>query len=691
MADSGTKSLGSIFSEGLFRIPSYQRGYAWSDKEVNEFLDDLEHINNSGRDDKHYLNSVIVEDDDSSISSEIMIIDGQQRIITSALVANEILQRIYDMDSIEGSLESIYSEAENKLFSSIFRESRDDTTYRVLPARKFEDTYKTLVSPSGEHGERISSARENADYPSEEKMVNASEIIGDRIDKIISSGEKLDKLADLHSLTSNLLNRFTATLHEVESESEAGRIFEAINDRGKDLNRADKIKSYLVYRATKEGVSVDIEKIHESFTEIYEIINRYASSPSETDKLVDRMVGHHWTMFAGETQITSPGKLKGRHRKANEEIEQIKYAKYHISKGSSKERVSQWIRTYVSSLKESAKSYVKTTGVENSHIFSKIKSYLHEGVDKSEVRSHLHAINEFMPSTIHCLLMSLNLRFEKEEIYQDILFSLEKLAMRMFAIGGARRDTKRGDFERLSRVLFWTNREDINEVYPDDSHVVSNVSGASDKYRIEGFDKDAEEVIELIEEWAYNYSHKRKDGKDVDTFQERLSSHSLSGLGVPNWGGINSSEVKNYLLYRYEIELREGGVQLPGYLESGVDRLTVEHVWPREMPENGVDAEIDQESYDHYIDRIGNLALLSLSENSSAGNKDYYSKWKGTYDDAGDGTKMFREEFPNPIHGRENEAHEEGYEMWDTDIIEWRSSRMAEKLSQHWEPLRRHQ
>ncbi|MBL8892357.1 MAG: DUF262 domain-containing protein [Planctomycetaceae bacterium] len=42
-------TLSKIFSERLFRIPDYQRGYAWTDKQLQEFWNDIEQLE-TGRD-----------------------------------------------------------------------------------------------------------------------------------------------------------------------------------------------------------------------------------------------------------------------------------------------------------------------------------------------------------------------------------------------------------------------------------------------------------------------------------------------------------------------------------------------------------------------------------------------------------------------------------------------------------------
>src|SRR3954447_10027665 len=88
------KSLDSIFKEKIFRIPDYQRGYAWQREQLKDFWEDL--INLSG-DKSHYTgvltlklipNHFIPESakeywlvDDHSYHV-YHIVDGQQRLTT---------------------------------------------------------------------------------------------------------------------------------------------------------------------------------------------------------------------------------------------------------------------------------------------------------------------------------------------------------------------------------------------------------------------------------------------------------------------------------------------------------------------------------------------------------------------------------------------------------------------------------
>ncbi len=48
-------NLYKVFNLGFFRIPDYQRGYSWTDKQLTELWDDLDEIQEiNGELKKHY-------------------------------------------------------------------------------------------------------------------------------------------------------------------------------------------------------------------------------------------------------------------------------------------------------------------------------------------------------------------------------------------------------------------------------------------------------------------------------------------------------------------------------------------------------------------------------------------------------------------------------------------------------------
>lgn len=692
MPDSGTKQLGDVLKNGIYRIPDYQRGYAWTTKEVNDFVDDLEYVTENPSVDSHYVNSIIVTEQDENDLSEILhVIDGQQRLLTSSLVAHEILRKGRRIDTNgDQNADHTREQIEHLIYKDVYAGGPNQGQRRVLPAHEHQEVFRQIV-PSGLEEERnLTAIAEKASTPSEEKLVEAAETISERLDAVLTEESGANgKLTHLSRLAKTLHKDFVSTLHKVQNPAEAGRIFEAINDRGRDLNRADKIKSYLVYRATLGDVGIPVEKIHETFTEVYEILNRFADDPGKVDSLVDRLIGQHWTMFAGEDQIGMPDDLVGRHEKATDNISQIKYARYHVPKEATDNRVGSWIRAYLDSLKRAAVAYIHVRGTGQEDLFHNFRQVLSENVDHREVRHCLYAVERFGRSTMHALLVALYERFGDTELYEPILESLEKLVVRVFGIGGARRDKNRSDFESLARVLFWAGRGDLEEVFPHLSSIPKSVQKDARKYGIDGDVQDAEQVIHHLEEWAYNYSHEESENEVVDTFERRLAEDHLEGLGVAGWSGVSPNELKNYLLYRYEIAIRKGGSDMRGYLDAGIYDYTVEHVWASGLSESEYPGELSEDQYEQHVERLGNLAFLSLSENASAKDAPYEQKWDRVYSKARDGTKMFREEFPVPPARREggmndNAAMQEGFDTWGTDVIEWRSERMARTLADYW-------
>ncbi|MFB6186858.1 MAG: DUF1524 domain-containing protein, partial [Halobacteriaceae archaeon] len=274
-----------------------------------------------------------------------------------------------------------------------------------------------------------------------------------------------------------------------------------------------------------------------------------------------------------------------------------------------------------------------------------------------------------------------HIRFVDDESFASIVDAIERFVIRTFGVSGARRDYKRNDLESLARVLFWKGRDDLMDVFPEGSSIPESIEKDAGEYNINGSESDADSIVSHLKRWGHTYSHETEDREEVDLFERRLAEDNLDGLAVAGWGGLTSSELKNYMLYQYEKEIRRGGADLPKYLDAGIYDYTVEHVWPDSRPDGEVVPELDEDEYARYVDRIGNLAFLSLSENS---NHNYEKKWESTYSDARDGTTMISKEFPDPNGETSNLAAEEGFESWNTEVIEWRSKRMAKTLAKHW-------
>lgn len=101
---SGLKSISKIFTESIFRIPDYQRGYSWSSKQLIDFWNDIEQLPNKNN---HYTGVItleaVKEDDYKKWSDDLWIIenksfapyyvvDGQQRLTTTIILIQSIIE-----------------------------------------------------------------------------------------------------------------------------------------------------------------------------------------------------------------------------------------------------------------------------------------------------------------------------------------------------------------------------------------------------------------------------------------------------------------------------------------------------------------------------------------------------------------------------------------------------------------------
>ena len=104
------QSLSQIFNDQrLFRIPDFQRGYSQGDQQLKDFWSDLEILGN-GR--VHYTGQLTIKAVDNEVFKQWLedawriqagvkayhVIDGQQRLTTSIILINLILNKFKQSD-----------------------------------------------------------------------------------------------------------------------------------------------------------------------------------------------------------------------------------------------------------------------------------------------------------------------------------------------------------------------------------------------------------------------------------------------------------------------------------------------------------------------------------------------------------------------------------------------------------------
>ncbi|MDU9760589.1 DUF262 domain-containing protein [Helicobacter pylori] len=245
-------NLDGVIEKGVFEIPSYQRGYAWQTKQIEDFWNDLEHV--SKLENKfHYMHSLTLRKSDDDFGDiDFEIIDGQQRLATSLILLG-LLAKItqnkdpkYSLINLEPILSYKYyglSEA----FRAITEEEKD------LEAFKTSFYAKNLIEAYAFFKEKIS----DTPVGTLEKMFDAL------IKKMLFS---------VAELNDNRIDPFSS--------------FETINNRGKDLSTLELFKNRLHFVAHKICDEEDLEnlqnEINDTYTRIYYDLRHFKDAHLES-------------------------------------------------------------------------------------------------------------------------------------------------------------------------------------------------------------------------------------------------------------------------------------------------------------------------------------------------------------------------------------------------------------------------
>ncbi len=256
--------LDGVIEKGVFEIPSYQRGYAWQERQLKDFWNDLEHVSKLG-DKFHYMHSLTLRELENDFeNSAFEIIDGQQRLATSLILLGLLAKTTQNKDPKYSSmnLEPVLSYKYyglSEAFRAIMEEEKD--------LERFQTSFyaKNLIDAYTFFKERIS------DTPIEtlEKMFDAL------IKKMLFS---------VVGLNDNRIDPFSS--------------FETINNRGKDLSTLELLKNRLHFVAHKICEGKKLEKLQQEINDTYTLI--YHDLRQFEDDHLEGFLKHFVAYYYGE-------------------------------------------------------------------------------------------------------------------------------------------------------------------------------------------------------------------------------------------------------------------------------------------------------------------------------------------------------------------------------------------------------
>lgn len=314
---SNQKSISQFFAGRYLEIPKYQRSYAWEKENIRDLFEDIQEALQTGS--RHYIGTVVLA---KTEQPEIFnIVDGQQRITTLVMFISAIACTLSDPAERE--------------FTRRFYVMHQDKL-RLSPLERDRQFYYEILN-----GNIISKPKSKSQR------------------YLLEAYEEIKNIADNHIQNpSDFLNSIQniSILEFVEDkESDAIRIFQTVNDRGRDLSKMDKMKSLLFYFSNKYLSQKYDDEINDKFGEIFELyddikligedqkINIISSRQFSEDDLLRQ----HHICFSDESYDPT----------AQQVLNNVKFQLDAYRKGETLDELDSYISSYLESLLDYVRAF----------------------------------------------------------------------------------------------------------------------------------------------------------------------------------------------------------------------------------------------------------------------------------------------------------------------------------------------
>lgn len=302
-----------FFNGRFFEIPKYQRGYAWEIQNIRDLFDDI--VESIESNSNHYIGTIVLSksvDDDE----KFYVVDGQQRTTTATLIISALIKKLSEKDA--AYYERFYL--------------KEDERYRITPLNRDQQFFINLL-------EGIIGEPQNK---SQRYLKDAIEEINFKVEQID------DKLKFLKSVEKLEVMEFVEN-----SEGDAIRIFQTVNDRGKPLSNMEKAKSLLIYFSNRYLEKKLDNTINDHFSDIFEIYDDIKHLGEELGiNLIknkefneDNLMRYHFVTYSNENYDPTAGYVLQYLKK------QLTNHRSEVNDGNYP-KIEEFINSYIISLKD---------------------------------------------------------------------------------------------------------------------------------------------------------------------------------------------------------------------------------------------------------------------------------------------------------------------------------------------------
>lgn len=681
--------LGDLFNRSIYRIPDYQRGYAWEEKEVQDFWEDLEILSKNR---VHYGGVITLEKVPDEVcetwSQDVWlfekrniqayyVVDGQQRLTTAMILLSVILKNVKENYSDKKLDENMSVEEIEKSYVFESNNNNLNTTF-LFSYEQDNDSYAHYIyNVLGKHdiiekGEiKKSKYTDNLDF--------AYNYFDEKCKKF--TFEELD------SLYCKLVYKFVFNRYVINSKLDIFVTFETMNNRGKNLSQLELLKNRLIYLTTLYDIDSGTKKemrnkVNKCWKKLYYHLGvlslekiaynngRNVYFDGELLNVDDIFLQVQTSSYPAKAFSLLDLKDDNRKRKETEKKEEYNYIlsisdllkKVFTAKNSIDNILTiNNIDHYISDLSNSISVWCNMKSPELSDYSADVKEYLHKinYLLSFQKFNYYHYRNEREGSRYRR-------RVSVETVIESIIFKMLK--------SNAIEETLKV-LKTLEKIIF------LNSYLPKEYNNQTN-----QRLKEEAMGEFITNVLKFDEMHLYSE-------KNISEFNRNLIKTKTD---LAKQLGLRSIDFKDklayydfkrltyYILIEYEIYLMKkskNNYSMADIQSLYIDRAdsNLEHIYPK----NGRNeywkkrfGHLNNKEKDQYKNSLGNLIVISNKKNEGLGNKDYPSKVdSGTVN--------------NPMGFKYGGYAEQylvnNYTDWTTDAIESRGKELLKFMQQNWD------
>jgi hypothetical protein len=447
----------TLCSGRYFVIPANQRGFSWGPRQADDIFEDLVLAGTHA----HYMGPIIVtrtetpdfQDADLKTTAEFLLEDGQQRLTTFFIIANEIRKRI---EYINGAPDIQSTDLDRLLFYN-----RSGRRLRLQNKNPDLDQYLSYVLT----GSPASPAKRTPPMAAL-----------DRVQQYVEDYLLLKQLPDLLTWKNKISNQAKFIWVDLKSEGvDRYLAFDAINSRGLPLSEFDKIKNFCILVASVRSLSIQPEQ------EWYKAITELESFG----------VSSRWEEAAYITDLYAAFFDQ---RPSQGEVHASFVQRYRELLTRSNSVLESELATFVGLWAPVARSFgFITTAKRKPHYGTLCSNLAGEWLDRLD--------NMDLPTITRILLTACHLRMNDSQ-FETVVRACEIYTFRLHAVMGRRKDMNAPSITSLAHDVLLNGKDEkfvlericgwLQDLAPI-SHVINELANGEAKYdydqRIRGWER----------------------------------------------------------------------------------------------------------------------------------------------------------------------------------------------------------